>query len=78
MSDHLEEAAKLYEEAAAELDRAAAHARVAAQHFRDREIPRGAAHAWATRGHILAAGKALDEQALEHRLRSRTEPVSDT
>ena len=50
---------------------AAAHARVAAQHFRDGEVPRGAAHAWATRGHVLAAEQSLDEQALEHRLRSQ-------
>ena len=70
--ERLEAAAKLYDEAAEELDRAAAHARVAAQHFRDGEVPRGAAHAWATRGHVLAAEKALDEQALEHRLRSKT------
>ena len=29
------------------------------------------AHAWATRGHLLAAEQSLDEQALEHRVRSR-------
>ena len=68
----LEEAAKLYDEAAGELAKAAEHARVAAQHFRDGEVPRGAAHAWATRGHVLAAERVLDEQALEHRLHSRT------
>jgi hypothetical protein len=67
----LEAAAKLYDTAADELEQAVHHARVAAQHFRDGEVPRGAAHAWATRGHVLAAEKALDEQALEHRLRSR-------
>ena len=67
----MEAAAQLYDTAADELEKAAAHARVAAQHFREREIPRGGAHAWATRGHMLAAQQALDEQALEHRLRSR-------
>jgi TPR repeat protein len=72
IKQHLEAAAKLYDTAAEELEKAAAHARVAAQHFRDGEIPRGGAHAWATRGHMLAAQQALDEQALEHRLRSRT------
>jgi len=72
MEERLEESAKLYDAAAEELAKAAEHARVAAQHFRDGEVPRGAAHAWATRGHVLAAEKALDEQALEHRLRSRT------
>ena len=67
----MEAAAQLYDTAADELEKAAAHARVAAQHFREREIPRGSAHAWATRGHMLAAQRALDEQALEHRLHSR-------
>jgi hypothetical protein len=67
----LDSAAALYEEAAKELDTAAAHARRAAEHFRNGEVPRGTAHAWATRGHLLAAEKPLDAQALEHRLRAR-------
>jgi hypothetical protein len=67
----LEAAAQLYEQAAAELDTAAAHARRAAEHFRNGAVPRGTAHAWATRGHLLAAQQPLDEQALEHRLRSQ-------
>jgi TPR repeat protein len=71
VKQHLEAAARLYDQAAEELDKAAAHARRAAEHFRDGEIPRGAAHAWSTRGHVLAAEQSLDEQALEHRLRSR-------
>jgi hypothetical protein len=36
-----EAAARLYDEAAAELDRAAAHCRVAAERFRAAEVPRG-------------------------------------
>jgi len=67
----LEAAAQLFDAAADELDKAAAHARRAAEHLRAGEIPRGGAHAWATRGHLLAAEQSLDEQALEHRLRSR-------
>jgi hypothetical protein len=67
----LEEAAALYERAASELDTAAAHARRAAEHFRSGEVPRGTAHAWAARGHLVAAERSLDEQALEHRLRSQ-------
>ncbi|HEX4678701.1 MAG TPA: hypothetical protein VH210_05810 [Gaiellaceae bacterium] len=66
----LEAAAQLFDAAADELEKAAAHAQRAAEHLRDGEIPRGGAHAWATRGHLLAAEKSLDEQALEHRLRS--------
>ena len=67
----MEAAAQLFDSTADELEKAVAHARRAAEHFRDGEVPRGAAHAWATRGHVLAAEKSLDEQALEHRLRSR-------
>jgi hypothetical protein len=66
----LEHAASLYEEAAAELERGAAHARQAAEHFRSGEVPRGTAHAWATRGHVVAASRHLDEQAELHRERS--------
>ena len=66
----LEAAAALYDDAAAELERAVAHCRLSAEHFRNGEVPRAAAHAWATRGHLLAAGRRLDEQAEEHRLRS--------
>jgi hypothetical protein len=68
--ERLEASARLYEDAADELERGAAHCRVAAEHFRNREIPRAAAHAWAARGHLLEAGSRLDEQAREHRLRS--------
>jgi hypothetical protein len=71
IQQRLEAAAQLYEAAAGELESAAAHARTAAEHFRSGEVPRGTAHAWATRGHLLAAEKPLDEQALEHRLRSQ-------
>ncbi len=67
----LEAAAQRFDAAAEELDKAAAHARRAAEHLRSGEVPRGGAHAWATRGHLLAAEQSLDDQALEHRLRSR-------
>jgi hypothetical protein len=71
MNEKLEATAKLYDEAALELDRAARHCEVAAEHFRDGEVPRGAAHAWAARGHLLEAESRLDEQALEHAGRSQ-------
>jgi hypothetical protein len=70
MNERLEAAAKLYDDAARELDRAARHCEVAARHFRDNEVPRGAAHAWAARGHLLEAEARLDEQAREHGRRS--------
>ena len=66
-----EAATALYDEAAAELDRAAGHCRVAAQHMRDGEIPRAGAHAWAALGHLREAEDRLDEHARMHRLRAR-------
>jgi hypothetical protein len=68
--DRLEAAAQLYDEAARELELAAKHCEVAASHFRDHEVPRGAAHAWAALGHIREAEARLDEQAREHSSRS--------
>jgi 1-aminocyclopropane-1-carboxylate deaminase/D-cysteine desulfhydrase-like pyridoxal-dependent ACC family enzyme len=66
----MEEAAKLYDTAAEELEQAVAHCRTAAQHFRDRAVPRGAAHAWAALGHIRAAEESLEAQARAHAERS--------
>ena len=66
MSEGLEESARLYDAAAEELEQAAKHCRTAARHFRDREVPRGAAHAWAAYGHIRAAEDSLDQQARTH------------
>jgi hypothetical protein len=64
--DDLEKAARWYEEAAAELERALGHCLVAAEHFRNVEQARGTAHAWAARGHLLKAEALLDEQARQH------------
>jgi hypothetical protein len=66
----LEEAARLYDAAAEELEQAAKHCRTAARHFRDQEVPRGAAHAWAAHGYIRAAEDSLDEQARAHARKS--------
>jgi hypothetical protein len=66
MSERLEKVAELYDAIATELDQAAQHARTAAGHFRDEEVPRGVAHAWAARGHVLEAQERLDVHAREH------------
>jgi 1-aminocyclopropane-1-carboxylate deaminase/D-cysteine desulfhydrase-like pyridoxal-dependent ACC family enzyme len=66
----MEAAARLYDAAAEDLDQAAKHRRTAARHFRDREIPRGAAHAWAAFGHIRAAEESLEAQARAHASKS--------
>jgi hypothetical protein len=70
VSDALDATARLYDEAADELGRAVGHCRVAAQHFRDELVPRGAAHAWTARGHLLRAEHLLDAQAREHAAKS--------
>jgi hypothetical protein len=70
VSDAHEATARLYDEAADELEQALAHCRVAAKHFRSHAVPRGTAHAWAARGHLLSAQALLDEQAREHAARS--------
>ena len=70
MPEGPDEAAALYDSAADELEQAARHCRTAARHFRDREIPRGAAHAWAAFGHIRAAEESLEAQARTHAAKS--------
>jgi hypothetical protein len=70
MNEELDAAARLYDEAARELDRAARHCERAAEHFRNGEVPRGTAHAWAARGNLLEAESRLDAQARAHREKS--------
>ena len=67
--------ASAYDEIAAELEQALAHVRVAAQHYRDGLVPRGAAHAWSAHGHLLEATERLEAQAREHARHS--EPRTD-
>jgi hypothetical protein len=66
VSEALDASARRYDEVAAELQLALEHCRVAAQHYRDELVPRGAAHGWAARGHLLKAAALLDAQAREH------------
>jgi hypothetical protein len=72
VNDPRDAAAALLDDAAEELRLAAAHLRDAANHFRNREVPRACAHQWAARGHLLNAVAAMDEQAREHAARSST------
>ena len=65
-NEDLETAARLFDDAADELEQAVAHCRTAAGHFRTREVPRGAAHAWAAWGHLDLALERLQEQARIH------------
>jgi hypothetical protein len=65
MTDPRDEAALRFEAIADELDRAAAHCRSVAAHFRERATPRAAAHAFAARGHLVTASIALDRESVE-------------
>ena len=69
-NDDLEAGARLFDGAAEELEQAASHCRTAASHLRAREVPRGAAHAWAAHGHVRAADALLEEQARMHARKS--------
>lgn len=71
--DMFESTASQYDRISAELEAAAAHARVAASHFRDREAPRGCAHAFSTQGHMRTAQNILDELSMIHATKSRPE-----
>jgi hypothetical protein len=69
-NEDLESAARLFEDAAEELEQAARHCRTAAAHMRGREVPRGAAHAWAALGHLEVAEERLRDQARMHARKS--------
>ena len=68
---NLEAAALQYEAAAGELERAAAHLRWTATHFRNAEVPRGCAHAFAAFGHMSIAQKQLTDLAELHASKSQ-------
>jgi hypothetical protein len=56
---------------AVEAEKLVAHARIAAIHFRNSEVPRGAAHVLAAEGHLLALRSELDAILREHAARSQ-------
>ena len=62
----LESAAGRYDRAAEELKAAVHHLRTAAQRFRDGEVPRGCAHAFAAYDHLRTGQTLLDENAILH------------
>lgn len=67
-----EEQAKRFDALAEEAAKAAEHARIAAIHFRNAEVPRAGAHALALEGHMINARRILDEIAVVHASRART------
>lgn len=71
MNETLEAQSKKLIQVAAELENAAAHARIAADHFKSGEVPRGCAHAFATKGHMAVASETLSLVAIDHRLKAK-------
>ncbi|MEM8766112.1 MAG: hypothetical protein AAGE43_01610 [Pseudomonadota bacterium] len=71
MSDPRDDVAAAFRLAAEKLDRAAAHCRIAAQHYSNREIPRGCAHAFAALGDMRIAENAIDDNAMLHAGKAR-------
>jgi hypothetical protein len=69
--DVLAATAAHYEESAQELDRAAAHLRLAAEHFRARDVSRGCAHAFAAYGHVRVVQRQIDDHAEQHRMKAQ-------
>lgn len=63
--------AKIFDAIADELELAVAHCKTAASHYRDENIPRGAAHAWSASGHLETARALLIDQSRDHAARSR-------
>ena len=61
-----EKVADLLAHAADELRRAAAHLDSAADHFRNGDVPRGCAHAFAGQGHQSRAASGVDEATRLH------------
>lgn len=66
MSDPRDEVAAAFNEVAEKLDRAAAHCRIAALHYENREVPRGCAHAFAALGDLKQAQSSIDANAVFH------------
>ncbi len=74
-----EETARQYEQVAAELEQAARHMKTTARHLREREVPRGCAHAFAGYGHLCKAQELVQELAIRHSAHSQPLPEpSDT
>jgi hypothetical protein len=73
MNDALVAQSKKLFQIAEELEKAAAHAKIAADHFNSGEVPRACAHSFAAEGHIAVASETLSLVAREHRLKAKLE-----
>ncbi len=66
MNENLEAQAARFEKMVLELEKAVAHAKTAAAHFRSGEVPRGCAHAVALEGHLFNIENLVRDVALFH------------
>ena len=71
MNTKLEQTAKEYEKIALELEVAVQHFKSASQHFKNKEVPRGAAHAYAGWGHLNKVEVLLKAESINHAENSR-------
>lgn len=71
MSDPRDEVAAAFRVAAEQLERAAAHCRIAALHYSERDVPRGCAHAFAALGDLAQARSTIDGNAVVHAGKAR-------
>ncbi|MCB1693479.1 MAG: hypothetical protein KDI19_12000 [Pseudomonadales bacterium] len=80
MTDHkaLQEQSDRFEKIAEELNVAADHARITAKHYRNAEVARAGAHAFALQGHVSNARELFHASARLHASKARTEGAPDT
>jgi hypothetical protein len=71
MADPRDDVAAQFKAAAEKLERAAAHCRIAAKHYLDRDVPRGCAHAFVALGDLASARDAIDANARLHADKAR-------
>jgi hypothetical protein len=71
LTDKLVKAAAQFETIAKELEMAAQHYKTAANHFRNGEVPRASAHAFAGWGHMNEAEQMLKAQSIVHAQHSK-------
>jgi len=55
---------------ARQADLIAQHLEIVDRHCRERDVPRGCAHAFAAYGHLPTLSKILDQQAIAHASKS--------
>ncbi len=73
MNEALEAQAKKLLQIAEELEKAAAHVKIAANHFKSGEVPRGCAHSFSAQGHVAVASETLFLVAKDHRIKAKLE-----